>query len=123
MDERRVAAELVRLAKGLAAGCEKLPEGPMRDNCEKKKEKSDDEENSSRTAQRLPWEDVKSDANKALGVIINAGYEGEDGLRALNRAIGRRALPTKMLKYIKEMEAAAKQLRDAAIAFGNELED
>jgi len=38
MNNQRIARELVKLAKTLVAGCEKLPEGPMRDNCEKKKE-------------------------------------------------------------------------------------
>ena len=33
--------ELLRIAKELTAGCEKLPEGPMRDNCEKKKKEKD----------------------------------------------------------------------------------
>jgi hypothetical protein len=33
----KIARELVAVAQ-ILAGCEKLPEGPMRDNCEKKKE-------------------------------------------------------------------------------------
>jgi len=37
MNDKQVAQELVKLAKALVSGCEKLPEGPMRDNCEKKK--------------------------------------------------------------------------------------
>jgi hypothetical protein len=39
MNRQHVARELVKLARELMAGCEKLPEGPMRENCEKKKEK------------------------------------------------------------------------------------
>jgi len=42
VDDVAVATELVAMAREIAAGCEKLPEGPMRDNCEKKKKKSDD---------------------------------------------------------------------------------
>ncbi len=37
------------------AGCEKLPEGPMRDNCEKKKEEGD-EESSKKAKEKLPEE-------------------------------------------------------------------
>jgi len=38
MNNERVAKELLKLAKTITSGCEKLPEGGMRENCEKKKE-------------------------------------------------------------------------------------
>jgi len=44
MDNEKVAEDLIILAKELVSGCEKLPEGGMRDNCEKKKEKGGDKE-------------------------------------------------------------------------------
>lgn len=52
--KEKMAAELVKMAKSLMAGCEKLPEGPMRDNCEKKKEEGKKKESSRRrlTARR-----------------------------------------------------------------------
>jgi len=37
MSSVRIASELLKIANSILAGCEKLPEGGMRDNCEKKK--------------------------------------------------------------------------------------
>jgi hypothetical protein len=41
MGNEEIAAALAELAKVLTAGCEKLPAGPMRDNCEKKSKGGD----------------------------------------------------------------------------------
>ena len=51
---RPIHAEHLRLA-----GCEKLPEGPMRDNCEKKKEEGKEDEESSKKAKKKLPEDLK----------------------------------------------------------------
>lgn len=49
MNSKKVASELLKVAKDLVlaeqmvtAGCEKLPEGKMREMCEKKKKESRD---------------------------------------------------------------------------------
>jgi len=53
-----VARELVAVVK-ILAGCEKLPEGPMRDNCEKKKEEGEKNKEAA-------WEPVRKDVNVGL---------------------------------------------------------
>jgi len=53
MNDKQVAQELVKFAKALVSGCEKLPEGPMRDNCEKKKKEKGDKDEKRKAAQSL----------------------------------------------------------------------
>ena len=42
MDRTEVAEAILKIAKSITSGCEKLPEGAMRDNCEKKKDEGKD---------------------------------------------------------------------------------
>ena len=64
MNKQKVARELVKLARAIMSGCEKLPEGPMRDNCEKKKEEGKDKKEASRRKTAKPEIDFQDIAKK-----------------------------------------------------------
>ena len=79
MNDKQVAQELVKLARAIMSGCEKLPEGPMRDNCEKKKEEGKDkkEDGKKAAAQEL--------VKLARSLTAAAGYnvKGDTAYRTL----------------------------------------
>ena len=68
MNDKQVAQELVKLAKALVSGCEKLPEGPMRDNCEKKKKEKGDKEEKRKAAMRVNFD--PEDASEQLWQLM-----------------------------------------------------
>ena len=84
MDRKRVATELVRLARVLMGGCEKLPEGPMRDNCEKKKQEKGKRKRKAAVVYRVPFQ---SHAGQVVGLpnikkhvikaVRNYGVDGD----------------------------------------------
>jgi NTP pyrophosphatase (non-canonical NTP hydrolase) len=83
----RLARRLVRMAKGLMAGCEKLPKGPMRDNCEKKK-KDKKASRMRRSQEEITWDDLddiidecaKSLKKRGVGISGRMEKELEDSL-------------------------------------------
>jgi hypothetical protein len=70
MDKEKVAKELLALAKELMSGCEKLPEGGMRDNCEKKVEegKKDDKKEAG-CEKRMAASGVSSQIDRLIGSL------------------------------------------------------
>jgi hypothetical protein len=93
----RLARRLVRMAKGLMAGCEKLPKGPMRDNCEKKKK------------------DKKASRNRQAAVGVKVDLEFGDELDA--QLFYNKHKSGNMLKIRGENvtgELMAKNLRDVS---------
>jgi len=52
------------------AGCEKLPEGPMRDNCEKKKSEGDKKDKKAK--EKYPWDQCIKDQMKQYGNMETA---------------------------------------------------
>jgi len=60
-----VARELVAVAK-ILAGCEKLPEGAMRDNCEKKKEEGKKNDKKEAGCEKLPEGGMRDNCEKKV---------------------------------------------------------
>jgi predicted DNA-binding WGR domain protein len=61
----KVAKELVAVAK-ILAGCEKLPEGPMRDNCEKKKKEGEKSDKKEAGCEKLPAGGMRDNCEKKV---------------------------------------------------------
>jgi len=111
MDNQRLASELVKLANSIIAGCEKLPAGGMRDNCEKKK--AEGEKNSEKKKESR---DLTSADKTAVSLYHAAYLLFEDGMngKQVETIMKKMKQPTKGYVYMEDVSKHIKSGKKTA---------